>query len=509
MSEGVRISRGPAPERRRRGLSIVSIAMLLASTIVVLAVGVFAWSMMNYLTELSRGELEERGRLVVAAVERSISQDLALDDRTAVVQRCAALVNDTEDLEYIVVTLRDGSALVHTADGWEGADGGDWKQFEGGEDSAVVIPPRVGGGGDEVLQFSHEISYLTSLPLGWVHLGLSMEHYRENLRELRGRTWYLALVALCFGVPASLFFGRQIARPITRLQDFAKRIAAGDLSTEVRVGGSKEIVHLSETMNWMSRRLADSRQQLESSLREQAALREKEVLLREIHHRVKNNMQVLGGLIRIQCRGLESEEARAVLIESETRIRSMALLHQKLYQSESISEISLAGYVRVLVDQLRRLYGETARRVRAEVEIDDGFCLGLDTALPCGLIVNELVSNSFKYAFAPGAEGTIRVRAGRGGDDGRFVLEVADDGIGLPADFDPGARTTLGMRLVTMLVEQLDGKLTFDGHAGSRFRLDLRTSEYTERLQEANHDPPTRPEGAPSAASARPLAGCR
>ena len=187
----------------------------------------------------------------------------------------------------------------------------------------------------------------------------------------------------------------------------------------------------------MTDRLAETQARIKESMKKEASLREKEILLREIHHRVKNNMQILGGLIRLQCRTLKSGEARDVLKESETRIRSMALLHQKLYQSDSVSEISFGDYVTVLVGELQRLYASNGSRLEIQVDVPDTFELGLDTALPCGLIINELVSNSLKYAFRDTARTGEICIAIDPRQDGRFTMIVEDNGPGLARWFRP------------------------------------------------------------------------
>lgn len=466
-----------------RNMSIKTYALLFSSVIVVVAVGIFAFSMMNYLEGVSRSDLEGRGRLVATSLEGAIGQDLALDDRPEVVERSRAILADSEDLLYLVITMRDGNALVFQKDSWsmEAADVR-WANFQGpdGEDTAQVVQSEFTG--EEVLHYGHQLSYLNSLSLGWVHAGISTKSYNAATGNFRTRILQMALIALAFGIPASLVFSRRFTRPIFKLQTFATNLAAGELNSKVDAGGTKEIAELSSTMNWMTRKLAESRDELQESLVQKASLREKEVLLREIHHRVKNNMQILGGLIRIQCRSSDSEEVRSVLMESETRIRSMALLHQKLYQSESISEIGFGSYVSVLTGELQRLYSGKGLRPRLEIDIAKDFALGLDTALPCGLIVNELVSNCFKYAFVNGGQGMIRITA-ESLSEGRFILSVEDNGAGMPEGFDVHEARSLGLRLVNMLVEQLDGELQVtSGKEGTRFAMELGASDYAERL---------------------------
>jgi len=492
-------------------ISIKSYAVLFSCIIVVVAIGIFAASMLNYLSSLTKDELKERGHLSAVGIETLLAQDVTLRDPTEVYKKCIKILPKSEDITYLTITMRDDpkaededdpswTALVFfKEDGkWttEAIDG--WREFESESENAAAFMPALfldesdyttfresdGTENGEILQYSYPMNYLHNTDIGWIHVGMSPRSYYANLSKFKTRTTTMALLALGFGIPASLLFGRMFTRPIMRLQQFAEDVAEGDLDARVDAGGSKEIVKLADTMNWMTDRLADSQLRMKESLKKEASLREKEVLLREIHHRVKNNMQILGGLIRIQCRSLESGEARDVLVESETRIRSMALLHQKLYQSDSISEISFGDYVEVLAGELRRLYSGSGSQIGLEIDVPDDFEIGLDTALPCGLIVNELVSNSFKYAFEEGQEGSVRV-AVEPGDEGKFRLIVSDTGRGLPENFDLENAKSLGLRLVNMLVEQLEGQVEFATDGGSEFVMDLNIGTYQERLEDA------------------------
>lgn len=199
-----------------------------------------------------------------------------------------------------------------------------------------------------------------------------------------------------------------------------------------------------------------------------ASLAEKEVLLKEVHHRVKNNLQIISSLLDLQSDYLCDEQARAVIRESQNRIRSMALIHQKLYQSESFAFVNFREYIEELVTDLFVTYAKEPDLIQLNVDVGE-VALGMDEAIPCGLIVNELVSNSLKHAFPHGRSGDITVQC-RIGADGRVVLEIADTGIGLPPGMDLETTGTLGLQLVSMLVKQLRGELLVDG-AGARFVL--------------------------------------
>jgi PAS domain S-box-containing protein len=198
----------------------------------------------------------------------------------------------------------------------------------------------------------------------------------------------------------------------------------------------------------------------------QTMLREKEVLLKEIHHRVKNNLQVISSLLNLQSNVISNPETRELIRESQNRVRSMALIHEKLYQSD-LSTINLDEYLRSLTRELFRSYGVQGVGLKLEVE---EISLDVDTAIPCGLIVNELISNSLKYAFAPGAEGTIQLKASMVSRQ-QVALSVSDDGVGLPNDVNLRSTGTLGFQLVHMLIKQLRGTLDIVKNGGTTFMI--------------------------------------
>jgi PAS domain S-box-containing protein len=198
--------------------------------------------------------------------------------------------------------------------------------------------------------------------------------------------------------------------------------------------------------------------------RMQTALAEKTVLLKEVHHRVKNNLQIISSLLYLQSESLRDEQSRVFFRDSQNRIGAMALVHQKLYQSESLAFIDFREYIEDLANYL---YAGTVKdRDLICLKVDAGdVSLGVDEAIPCGLIVNELLSNSLKHAFPDGREGEISIRC-RAGEDGWITLTVSDNGVGMPTGLDFRNTETLGLQLVTMLVKQLRGRITIDSEPG-------------------------------------------
>ncbi|MEO7273988.1 MAG: PAS domain-containing protein [Vicinamibacterales bacterium] len=199
-----------------------------------------------------------------------------------------------------------------------------------------------------------------------------------------------------------------------------------------------------------------------------ASLQEKKVLLKEIHHRVKNNLQIVSTLLDLQSGYTRDPATLAMFQESRGRVKSMALIHERLYRSEDLSRVDFARYTRQLVDDLYRAYNVSHEDVRLELDIDIPE-LGIDVAIPCGLLLNELITNSLKYAFADAAAGRLRVGLQRAGDVN--VLTVADTGIGFPATIDFRNTSSFGLQLVNTLVEQLDGEIVLADGPGTTFTV--------------------------------------
>jgi PAS domain S-box-containing protein len=210
-----------------------------------------------------------------------------------------------------------------------------------------------------------------------------------------------------------------------------------------------------------------TRKQAEESIK--ASLKEKEVLLKEIHHRVKNNLQVICSLLNLQAGYTSDQPTSEMFRESQQRVRSMALVHETLYRAQDLARIDFAEYVQSLTASLARSYGRPEISVALKGERSSVF-LGVDKAVPCGLIVNELVSNALKHAFPKGRKGEVCVTLQ--GDSGlQLTLDVSDDGVGFPARLDFRNTTSLGLQLVNTLTEQLQGTIALQNYGGTTFQI--------------------------------------
>ena len=205
------------------------------------------------------------------------------------------------------------------------------------------------------------------------------------------------------------------------------------------------------------------------------SLSEKELLLKEIHHRVKNNLQVVSSLLDLQSRGIEDEGALATFMEGQNRVKAMALIHQKLYQNEDLATIDFAEYAENLLKELAALYS-SANGVNAHVKTGGDSHFDIDTAVPLGLILNELISNAYKYAFVDNVKGELNVSVQSLGN-GKHQLIVADTGAGLPEGFDFAKAKSLGLRLVRRLAKQLYGSVEYRWEDGAQFVVSFSETE--------------------------------
>ncbi len=214
-----------------------------------------------------------------------------------------------------------------------------------------------------------------------------------------------------------------------------------------------------------------------------SSLQEKEILLREIHHRVKNNLQIISALLMLQAEETDNQELLLKYKESENRIHSMALIHERMYQSQDLSSIDVKDYVDSLIHDLTYSYGFDSPGHEMKVDVGE-FSLSMETIMPLGLIINELVSNSMKYAFKGVEEDETKLISVRlqAVENEEYQLEVCDNGIGLPEDIDFKNTSSLGLQLVNELTKQLDGTIKVVVDHGTRFIISFQEPEYKERF---------------------------
>jgi two-component system, sensor histidine kinase PdtaS len=314
--------------------------------------------------------------------------------------------------------------------------------------SAMVM---IGGAGQIEMvnaQAERVFGYSRDEMLGQPVEMLTPERFRDHHPALRGA-----------------FFGDPQSRPMGAGRDlYALRKDGSEFPVEI---GLNPIETEEGTMVLSA--IVDISDRKHKEERIQAALREKDILLGEIHHRVKNNLQVIHSLLELQSSKIEDAAALRLLRESQNRIKSMALIHQTLYQSKDFALVDFGAFLDTLAPSLVASYSVDSGRVGLSIEAAD-VSLPIDAAIPCGLIVNELISNALKHAFPPGTSGRIDIVLAREAD-GRVLLSVSDDGVGIPGSLDLANTTTLGLQLVNLLADQVGADVVVSRAHPTRFRL--------------------------------------
>ncbi len=217
-----------------------------------------------------------------------------------------------------------------------------------------------------------------------------------------------------------------------------------------------------------SHKLREEKREAEQQIRD--SLEEKEVMLKEIHHRVKNNLAVISALLTLQSDYVKDEEAKELFMESVGRIKTMALIHEKLYQSEMFARVEMGDYIHQLVKTIQETYDATAKRITVHLDCDNAV-LDITKAIPCGLIVNELLTNAYKHAFREKESGNIHLKLKKDSESDECQLQVVDDGVGLPEEVISGKSNNLGYNIIRGLARQISADLHLTGHDGAHVLL--------------------------------------
>jgi two-component sensor histidine kinase len=214
------------------------------------------------------------------------------------------------------------------------------------------------------------------------------------------------------------------------------------------------------------------KKQYEEALRK--SLEEKELLIKEVHHRAKNNLVIIQSLLQLQADRVTDHTSKSAFAESQERIASIGLIHEFLYKSDDLKHMNISDYIRSLSNQLVKKYTMDNCNIRLDMDVEELF-LYIEIMIPCGLIINELITNALKYAFPSRTEGTLHVGLKRGTDNSdNIVMTVIDNGIGMPEGLNICNTRTLGMMIIVSLVKQLNGSLELEGSDGTTFKITLR-----------------------------------
>ncbi len=264
-------------------------------------------------------------------------------------------------------------------------------------------------------------------------------------------------------------------------QEVKERIAAQQaikqLNEELENRVEKRTIQLMKINQKLQQEVVE-REQAENKVRN--SLKEKEILLKEIHHRVKNNLLVVSSLLEFQTEYIEDPEIIKMFENSQNRIQSMALIHEKLYASHDLKTINFGQYIESLVEQLSATYDVYANNVTFSLDVQSLF-INIETAHPCGLIVNELIANSLEHGFPDNKQGNVFVSL-KSKKSNIITLQIKDDGVGFPEDLDFQETESLGLQLVSTLTEQLEGEIILDRTGGTCFTITFSELDYCDRV---------------------------
>lgn len=301
------------------------------------------------------------------------------------------------------------------------------------------------------------------------------EDFKKNFSSPFLKVFPAAILSLVIALLLGFFLFKRLFKSINILTNTAKEINDGNLNLRSNIYGNDDIAVLAKAFDNMLDSIEENIKNLDKKVEEKTkelstSLEEKEVLLKEIHHRVKNNLAMTINLIKLQKSKIDDDKTKEILVDIQERIFTMELLHRKLYESKDLSSIPFKKYVCELSEDLYLTYGKS-RNININCQMDD-ISLSIEYALPCGLIITECLTNAYKYAFVK-EHGTITISLTK--KDSRLILVISDDGIGLPKNIDINKSKTLGLRLISSIVQgQLLGTFNYVYKNGSKFYINFK-----------------------------------
>ena len=445
---------------------------LTTSSVVALSIGATVALDVRRERAAAVAELQERAELLASHLGDMAAKPLGAEDAEAL-RNVAHMMASLPDVGHVRLVGADGRVFV-TMDGHRGSmdmgpmDMGpmDMSPMDTGHSEAVsralATHERVLSLGDEHVSIASPVVTAGGL-VGVAQLDLDMSSLDEPVEELALAHLWEGFVLLAIAAVVSYALAQNLARPIRQLVRAARKVAEGDLS-DFSPGArrSDEIGELAVAFAEMTRSLREARETVAEST---ASLSEKEALLKEVHHRVKNNLQIISSLLSLQASASTDPEAATALEESEARVRSMALVHEKLYQSHDLSRIDLGDYLAEVAGNLVHAFDRTGDSITLEVNAAP-LIIDADKAVSCGLIANELISNAVKHAFPGGRRGTISIELTES-EEGEATFIVHDDGVGMPPGTDLAHIDSLGLQLVPQLAKGLGGTCAFAVNGGT------------------------------------------
>lgn len=465
--------------------------------VIIITLIIFIFSTIPYQKEVLSERMNSEARDIASSISQVTATAIIAEDYSFALEHCLKVVQESNSILYSIITKKDGFSLIILDDGWRlDTLYGKWNLGEVKESAGEFIFEELIN--EEIFYYKYPFSY-SGIDWGWIHIGLSLKNYNEGIKELYLRTFYSSVVAILIAFLASVLIARKISKPIHHLNEVTKKVTTGELNVRSEIKTGDELEGLSDSFNIMTRSLSEAQAELEKRVSERtaelaesnsalekeiierkkgeeiikASLSEKEILLKEIHHRVKNNLQIISSLLYLQGKKIVNEDIQNILKDSQTRVKSMSLVHEKLYESKTLSHIDFKEYIKNLTSYIFNYYTHN-KKTSLHIEAEN-IKLNIDTAGPCGLIINELVSNSIKYAFPKNCDieqPKINITVNKI-DELNYTLIIADNGVGLPQNFNINTNKSLGLKLVNSLVAQIEGNIKINLNRGTEYIINF------------------------------------
>ncbi len=473
----------------------LKIKLTIIISILVAAISLFVFFYFPHKFELERLEsLKEKADAVAKIAAYGVSSGLYIEDKETSNEEIETLIQN-EAIRYVVIWKDD--SLYY-----------DYNLFTAVLNNYSNITEKHISKKWKIMKVNSPI-IMNNEKIGDIFIGYSLNQVYVKIAELKNNIAIVSFIIFIFGTVLVYIVGLFFTAPLSQMVKTVKRISSGDLTQRSPVTSNDEVGYLAQSFNEMvetiqntneelevvnkelENRVQDRTSELEDALKslqrenktKEAAqleiknsLKEKEVLLKEIHHRVKNNLQIVSSLFFFQSKTISDPVMLDMFRDGQNRVKSMALIHEKLYQSDDLANIDFKEYVKKLTAFLFQSYGVDQSKIRFKNNVSN-VQLGVDQAVPCGLIINELVSNSLKHGFKEKDTGIIKIDMGHD-ENNNLIMKVSDDGKGLPEGLDVQKSDSLGLRLVNNLSIQLNGKVEFFNNNGTSVKLTFEDPKY-------------------------------
>ncbi|MFZ1289618.1 MAG: histidine kinase dimerization/phosphoacceptor domain -containing protein [Melioribacteraceae bacterium] len=475
----------------------ISLKFKLTSLFTIL-LGLFSLFIFIYFPEKFEQEriesLREKANSVAKIAAYGISSGLYFQENNTSVDEIESLIKN-EEIRYVVIEKADSLFF-------------DFNYFTAVMNNYTKMEANGISEKWEIMKI-HAPILIESETVGNIYIGYSLRLVYDKIEELRFSIGIVSLLLFTVGSLLVYLIGMYFTKPLTNFVNTVNKIRDGDYTQRAEVVSNDEVGYLANSFNEMVEKIAGTTVEMEiinkeleqrvvdrtveleralkslqkeNDVRKKAekeigkSLEEKEVLLKEIHHRVKNNLQIVSSLFFFQSKKITDPVTLEMFREGQNRVKSMALIHERLYQSEDLANINFKEYVKKLTNHLFQSYGVNQSKIKLKTNIAN-IELNVDTAVPCGLIINELISNSLKHGFDNDANGEIRVDMGHN-ENNKLILKISDNGKGIPSNLKIEESDSLGLRLVNNLTIQLNGKVEFYNKNGTTVKLVFEDPKY-------------------------------